>query len=545
MIVLGISGGHDAGWCVVKNGEILGAFEKERFTKKRHDSGEVVSLISLSLKKLGMTINDINLIATSKPVHKNTDSGLLKLSGDDYKQPDEWTTQIVEIFNKVLPCISVAHHLSHAAYAYYTSPFHQGKTAAITWDGGGDFYTEDAYSSTTISSWNNGRLEWLKRIDNSDFGSLWFTYSRAIFGDGNMAGKLMGLAAYGSDTLLEAFRDRFLAPVSGILEGARTVKNCWPDYLDPPFLPKNPDWKDKLVQDVAFAIQKITEEAGMSLIEKFASVVENENLVLGGGVTLNGYLNTMIKQSNLFKNVFIPPSVHDGGICVGAALFATHHVFNIPKSTDVNKGMDLAYLGHLYSTNEIKETIHNFKHLNPQKVDKETAIMKAIESLQNGKVVSWYEGRSEHGPRALGNRSILALPHSKNMKDFLNNKIKFREEFRPIAPVVLEEEASLFFEMDWASPYMMYIVKAYQKWKDLIPSGLHIDDTSRVQTVTQDISLGKIVAGIRDKTGIGCVLNTSFNIKTPIVETPADAIEAFMQVPIDALYLDGYWLQKK
>ena len=198
------------------------------------------------------------------------------------------------------------------AYAYYTSPLQQGKSAALTWDGGGDFYTEDAYSSTTISCWNEGRLEWLKRVDNSDFGSLWFTYSKAIFGDGNMAGKLMGLAAYGSEALVESFRNRFVAPVEGMLKGAKTIKNCWPDYLDPPFLPKNPNWRDSVVQNVAYAIQKITEETGMSLVEKFSSVTDAENLVLSGGVTLNGYLNTKIKQSNLFRNVFIPPSVHDG-----------------------------------------------------------------------------------------------------------------------------------------------------------------------------------------------------------------------------------------
>lgn len=538
MIILGISGGHDANWCIVKDGKLLGAFEKERFTKKRHDSGEIVSFIARSLGYLGLTVNDIDCIATSEPVHKNTEPGFLTLTGKKYKIPEQWEMHTVEIFNKILPAVSIPHHLAHASYARYTSDF--DNTSVITWDGGGDFYTEDAYSSTTISSWKDNKLEWLKRIDNSDFGSLWFTYANILFGDGNMAGKLMGLAAYGSDVMVDQFRERFYAPVRNILEGAFTIKNCWPDHFSPPFISAGISWKEKISKDVAYAIQYITEEAGLSMVEKFAKISAYKNLALSGGVALNGYLNTRIRESGFFKNVFVPPSVHDGGIAVGCALFATYHVFDMSWRPIKN---ELAFLGYSYSEESILQALKKY-NLTGNKIEKEEAIELASKAILDERIVAWYEGRSEHGPRALGNRSILALPHAKRSKDILNEKIKFRESFRPIAPVVMEKNLSKYFDMKESSPYMMYIVKSHEKAKQLIPSGLHIDGTARVQTVTEESSLGKITSIIERISGVGCVLNTSFNIRTPIVETPDDAIEAFLQVPIDILYLGGHLIKK-
>lgn len=539
MIILGVSGGHDANWCIVKNGQLLGAFEKERFTKKRHDSGEVVSFIVRSLGYFGLTVNDIDCVATSEPVHKNTEPGFLTLTGKKYKVPEQWEMHTVEIFNKILPAISIPHHLAHASYARYTSDF--DNTSVITWDGGGDFYTEDAYSSTTISSWKDNKLEWLKRVDNSDFGSLWFTYANTIFGDGNAAGKLMGLAAYGSDVMVDQFRERFYAPVRNILQGAFTIKNCWPDHFSPPFISAGTSWKAQISKDVAYAIQYITEEAGLSIVEKLAKISAHKNLALSGGVALNGYLNTRIRESGYFEKVFIPPSVHDGGIAVGCALFATYHVFDMPWKAINN---ELAFLGYSYSEESILQALKKY-NLTANQVEKEEAIEWVSKAILDEHIVAWYEGRSEHGPRALGNRSILALPHIKQSKDILNEKIKFRESFRPIAPVVMEKDVSTYFATHEPSPYMMYIVNSHKNSQQLLPSGLHIDGTARVQTVTEESSLGKIISTIERNSGIGCVLNTSFNIRTPIVETPDDAIEAFLQVPIDMLYLGGHLIKKR
>ncbi|MEA2173472.1 MAG: carbamoyltransferase [Blastocatellia bacterium] len=539
MIILGISGGHDANWCVVKDGVLIGAFEKERFTRRRHDSGEVISFLDRTLKHLGIEPHEIDLIATSEAVHRETESGLRRLSGMTYKRPDEWQTHVVECLGRVFPCISVPHHLAHAAYARYTSPF--ANTAVITWDGGGDFYTEDAYSSTTVSSWRGAKLEWLERVDNSDFGSLWFMYSRAIFGDGNAAGKLMGLAALGSDKLVEAMADRTLAPVRGSFEGAWTIKNCWPDYYWPPLLREKVDWHDARAQDVAFAVQHLTNQAGMSIVEQVSRKTGHQNLALCGGVALNGYLNTAIRRSGLFADVFVPPAVNDGGVSAGCALFAAHHVLGQPWP--VEHQASLEFTGMSYGPEEIESALRE-AGLAGKKMEAEEAESVVASALSQRQIVAWYEGSSEHGPRALGHRSIISLPDTVYMRDRLNREIKFREPYRPVAPVVLEDEAASFFEIDWPSPYMMYIVKANARSEANAPAAIHSDGTARVQTVKPDSSLGRLTQRVGELTGTPMLLNTSFNVRTPIVETPRDAVEAFQQVPIDLLYLGGWLVER-
>lgn len=540
MIILGISGGHDANWCVVRDGVLLGAFEKERFTRRRHDSGEVVSLIEPTLRFLGIERSEIDVVATSEPVHRDTEAGYRKLGGSKYKSPDEWQHQVIECLGRVLPCVSVPHHLAHAAYARYTTGF--DNTAVITWDGGGDFYTEDAYSSTTVSSWRQGKLEWLQRLDNSDLGSLWFLYSRAIFGDGNAAGKLMGLAAYGTDRMVDAISDRFLAPVRGPFEGAWTIKNCWPDYYCPPFLKEGTiDWQLPVAKDIAFGVQALTNLSGLSIAAKARQVTGYNHLAISGGVALNGYLNTAIRRSGEFEQVFVPPAVNDGGIAVGCALFATHHVFELPWLCATPGPLE--FNGMAYSTEQVDAALFR-AGLSGKRVDADKAEEVAAEALSRNKVVAWYEGRSEHGPRALGHRSILSLPNRDSVRDYLNRQIKFRESFRPVAPVVLENEATNYFDIDWPSPYMMYIVNAKERTATYAPAAVHVDQTSRVQTVSEDCSLGRIVQRIGELTGTGIVLNTSFNVKTPIVETPQDAVEAFIKVPIDMLYIDGVLVEK-
>jgi len=539
VIILGISGGHDANWCVVQDGVLLGAFEKERFTRRRHDSGEVMSLIGRTLKYLGVDPNKIDMIASSEPVHRGTESGLERSRGCIYKRPDQWQSQVVKCFGRELPCISVPHHLAHAAYAHYTGNSYE--TAVITWDGGGDFYTEDAYSSTTVSSWRGAKFEWLERIDNADFGSLWFMYSRAIFKDANAAGKLMGLAALGSDRMVDALADRFLVPARGSLEGAWIIKNCWPDYYWPPFLRETVDWQNPLAQDVAFAIQAITNHAGLSVSAKVKQWTGHRNLALSGGVALNAYLNTAIRQSGDFDDVFVPPAVNDGGIAVGCALLATHHVQEVSWPPPARNPIE--FTGMAYDQKEISAALDR-SGLSGRRVTSEEGESIVADALSRNQVVAWYEGRSEHGPRALGHRSILSLPSTTAMRERLNRDIKFREPFRPVAPVVLAGEASHYFEMDWPSPYMLYITKGRACTADCAPAALHVDHTARVQTVEPDCSLGRLLQRVGKLTGTSMLLNTSFNVNAPIVETPADAIDAFLKVPLDMLYLDGTLVER-
>jgi carbamoyltransferase len=459
------------------------------------------------------------------------------LSGKKYRTADTWEHQVIELFDRIYPCISVPHHLSHAAYGYYSSPFDE--CVVVTLDGGGDFYTEEAYTAATVSSWKDDRHEYIMPLANVDFGSLWFTYAKAIFGDGNDSGKLMGLAAYGKGALTGAFWDRFTAPVTGMFAGCRAVKNCWPDHFAPPFMEGCNGWNSPRAREIARAVQDITTMAALELLSVVRRVTNKRNLALAGGVALNGYLATAIKRSQIFENVHISPSVNDGGIALGAGFFTLHHVLGIPSNNGNNQ--DLALLGHKYTVDQtLVETLPS----GAKRMSVAAAAAQCAQRLSEGCVVAVFCGNSEHGPRALGNRSILASASCSGMRDRINQQIKFREEFRPVAPVVLVENLSKYFGDCAPSPYMMYILDGNAEFCKVAPEACHVDGTARVQTVGDNRFVGQVLRQY-DALGAGQILiNTSFNIREPIVETPEEAINTFARSPIDALWLEGWWLDK-
>lgn len=537
MTCLGLSGGHDANWALLRNGEILGAYEKERYSRIRHDGGEVASHALGTLQRLGMSAGDLSVIATSEPVHKGLETGARRLGGEKYRQIDKWEHQIVEAFGKILPAVSIPHHLCHAAYAAYTSPFVE--CMVVTMDAGGDFYTEQAYTCATISMWKNGRLSFIEAVPNVGFGSLWFGYSRAIFGDGNHSGKLMGLAALGDDSLVASFHDRFTAPLRGLFDNVRVVKDCWPDYEDPPFMAGVASWADPRAQAIARAVQSLTTTGGLDFVRKAQAATGARHLALSGGVALNGYLTTAIQESGLFSAVHVPPAVNDGGIALGAALFTHHHVLG-HDYVPIGRG-EICFLGEQYhSPLQIEED-----GFNAVRLDADEASRMIAARLAEGAVAAVYEGRSEHGPRALGNRSLLASASVPGTRDKINRVIKGREPFRPLAPMVLKERAAEYFDMNWNSPHMMFIVKAKDSMLNACPEGCHSDGTARVQTVESSTGFSTKVLSAYDKlTGVPVILNTSFNRSEPIVETPGQALETFRKIPVDIMWLDGWLLQK-
>jgi carbamoyltransferase len=541
VIILGLSGGHDANWCVIKDGVLLGAFEKERFTRRRHDTGEVVSLVAPSLAFLGLRLEDIDFLATSDPVYRGTGPGHRRLSGKEYQRLDDWQWEVAECLGRTFRSVNVPHHLAHAAYARYTSGFKD--TAVLTWDGGGDYHNAGAYACTTVSSWRGDELEWIERIEDSDFGSLWSVYARAIFNDRHAAGKLMGLAALGSDRLIGAMADRFLAPVPMLLDAAWTVRDPWAelDMDQPPFLDEGRSWELPAVQDLAHAVQAITTQAGLSMAESVRRLTGQRHLALAGGVALNGYLNTAIKRRAGYDDVFLPPAVHDGGLAVGCALFAAHNALGIPYSFSPAPTID--FVGMAYSEETVAHALRDAS-LGATRMEREEAETLVVRALVAGQIVGWYEGRSEHGPRALGNRSILSSPTDDRLRQRLNGMIKFREPFRPVAPVIPVDVAAAYFDMSWVSPHMMYIVEAQPETARLAPAVVHVDGTSRVQTVPTECSLGRIAAAFGHATGVPIIVNTSLNVRTPIVETPRDAIQVFLQVPLSMLYVDGWLLRR-
>jgi len=541
MIVLGISGGHDANWCVVKDGVLLGAFEKERFNRRRHARGEVASLVPGTLSRLGLSVRDIDVVATSEPVHQGGNPGLRRMAGKTYERIDEFEIQIVELLGRTLPCVSIPHHVAHAAYARYTSPFQE--TVAITWDGGGDYFTLDAYSSTTVSTWRGGRMEWIDRLPNVDYGSLWFTYSRSIFRDPRTAGKLMGLAAYGSPTLLDEFRAHYVMTIyeRGPFVGASVLRSCWPEYENPPFVQSHLTWEDHHAQDIAFAVQAITTEAGVSLARTVRELTGANNLVVAGGVALNGYMNTSIRREAGYRDVSIPPAVDDGGISVGSALFATHHVFEVPFRP--NDGFDWATVGMWWDEEEVRNVLETHG-LTYSKIASEDAIDEAARGIAREQIVAWFDGRAEHGPRALGSRSLLSAVHKDSLRLRLNKEVKYREPFRPVAPVVPAARAQDYFDLDWESPYMMYIVPVTDRSVTECPAIVHVDRTARVQTVRDDSPFGQIANALQSMESPPMFVNTSFNVKSPIVNSPTDAIRTFLSQKIDMLYIQGHLVKR-
>ena len=538
MLVVGICGGHDANWCLFEDGRLVGAFEKERFTRVRHDGGRVVELLEYSLKRLGYMLSDIDLIATTENVHIGTESGLQLTNSNCYKKIDEWVENTAFLGGKKIPVISVPHHLCHAAYSYYTS--NQEELAVLTWDGGGDYFTIDAYTSTSISKWKDGKLCFIDRIGNCDIGSLWYIYSKQIFGNGNAAGKLMGLAAKGSDLLVEEIRNYCKKPTRSILKGTFGIKNCWPDEDFPLYHTLN-NWQEQKTCDLAYAIEEITKEVGIELADALYNITKVDCLGLSGGVALNGYMNTAISNETPFKKVHIPPSVHDGGISIGAVMFVLNHILSL-KTESIGEN-DLVFTGFDYSR---KECLDALEHQNLKIIEcgVQECINKAVDDISQGKIISWFEGKSEHGPRALGHRSIIAHSKFSDMKKRINSTIKFREPFRPIAPVVREDNISFCTDDIVKSPYMMHIVNTKDDFALMCPSGIHLDRTARVQTVCDNNSMGLMLNEMNSRNEIPVILNTSFNVNTPIVETPKDAIKTFMEVPIDTLYLNGFRIVK-
>lgn len=538
MICVGLSGGHDANWAFLRNGEILGAYEKERYTRVRHDGGEVVSHALGTLQRLGISVNDLSMVATSEPVHKGLEAGLRRLGGEKYRRVDKWEHQIVEVFGKILPAVAVPHHLCHAAYAAYTSPFTE--CMVITLDGGGDFYTEEAYACATISMWKSGRLVYIQAVPNVGFGSLWFSYSKAIFGDGNQSGKLMGLAALGDDSLVAAFHERFTAPIRGIFDNVRVVKDCWPDFEDPPFLTGVSSWADPRAKAIAKAVQALTTSCGLDFIRKAQLATGATNVALSGGVALNGYLTTAVQKSGLFSGVHVPPAVHDGGIALGAALFTHHHVLGREFCPAAHR--EIGFLGEQYAS-----PMHIERDgLEAVRLDSELAADLIATRLADGEVVAVFEGRSEHGPRALGNRSLLASASVPGIRDRINRFIKGREPFRPLAPIVLKEKAEDYFDIDWSSPHMMYIVKAKSIMLNSCPEGCHSDGTARVQTLMSANGFAaKVLSAYEKIAGVPVLLNTSFNRSEPIVETPEQALDTFQKIPVNMMWLDGWFIQKR
>jgi carbamoyltransferase len=438
----------------------------------------------------------------------------------------------------------IKHHLSHAASAFLVSPFEEA--AILTADAVGDWAT----TSYGFGKGNSIRI--LKEICYPDSLGLLYTAVttylgfRALRGEG----KVMGLAGYGKPKYLDKFREivtvkrdgsfRLDSRFFGFNKGLRMYSGKFVKTFG-----KARRLEDKIDQrhyDIAASLQMFIEETIIAIARNLYSETKVDKLCLAGGLFLNCIANSKILEETPFKEVFIQPAAGDAGGSLGVTCYIYHCILKKPR----NYVMTDAYLGPDFSTSQIKRTLLNY-NLGFKALDGNSLCKYIARELSQDKIIGWFQGRMEFGPRALGNRSILANPCNPDMKELLNSKVKKRESFRPYAPAVLEEESKEFFQLQNSSPFMLLASLVREDKKDLIPAVTHIDGTARVQTVNKNSNpkFWQLIKEFGNITGVPVLLNTSFNIRDePIVCTPEDAISCFQRSQMDCLVLGDYIVER-
>ena len=591
MNILGVSAlYHDSAAALIKDGEIIAAAQEERFTRKKHDAGLPQKAIAYCLRAGEIEAADIDYVVyyddpllTLDRYMKNVlfmgrkcgdllENGYSKLFGAKL-----W---IREMLRECVPSIGngtgfmvAKHHISHAASAFYPSTY--DKAAILTVDGVGEWTT----LAIGIGDGNHIELREELRYPHS-LGLLYsaFTYFCGFkVNSGDY--KFMGLAPYGEPVYEELlYREIINVKEDGSFRlnldyfdfyKGRTMIN--EDRLAKLFgggrrLPESRITKREM--DIAASVQKVTEDILLKIIRYAKDKYGNNipNLVMAGGVALNCVANGKLMESGIFENIWVQPAAGDAGGALGAALYTYYEVLGKPRNTDgVHDCMKGTYLGPQYSTDEIKAFLikENIRYHTPVSgVASEVAAL-----LDEQKVIGILSGRMEFGPRALGNRSIIADPRSENMQEKMNLKIKYRESFRPFAPAVLRQRASEYFNMDYDSPYMLFCAEVKDKDRDKwdvhktlkssdydmlevirgkrsdIPAVTHVDYSARVQTVDgeENSEFYAIIKEFEKRTGCGVLINTSFNVRgEPIVCSPKDAYTCFMRSDMDALVLGDF-----
>lgn len=570
MYVLGINSVfHDSSAAILKDGKLLAAAEEERFTHIKHGKRPVpfstwqmpFYAIDYCLKTAGIDLKDVDHIAYSfnpylliekDKANAPTIEIPLNMNGYQRNGHDPWETLFLSsILNSPGQLVDgwphhlqkrfldtktsdwqwhfVDHHVAHAASAYYPSPFESA--AILTLDGRGERAT------TTYSVGRNNEMTRIGQVDMPH--SLGLLYEKITTHLGFLQSsdeyKVMALASYGKPVFEKDFRE--IIQISG--NGNYTVHD---DNLEERFGPARLRHEPFTGHhfNIAHSLQKVLEESAIEITDWLHEATGEENLCMAGGVALNCVMNSRIMQHGTFKNIWVQPAAGDAGTALGAAIWIDKQE---RKSTGRDFIMDHAYWGPQYDDTEIEEFLKKSKISYRVMADqaKETA-----DILAENKIIGWFQGPMEFGPRALGSRSILASPIDPSMQNRLN-EIKDREDFRPVAPVVMEEDAAEWFEKGAYSPFMLFVYDVKADKADRIPAVKHVDGTARIQTINRDQhpSYYNLLKAFKEKTGVPVLVNTSFNtLGKPIVCTPRDAVECFWSSPFDALVMGRFLIEK-
>ncbi len=586
--ILGISAFyHDAAAALIKDGKIIAAAQEERFSRKKHDANFPCQAIDFCLKQAGITANDLDYVAFyEKPFIKFerlittylafAPAGIFSF----IKAIPIWLKQKLFIKNFIeneLKCegkvLFGEHHFSHAASAFYPSPFQ--KSAILTIDGVGEWAT------ASFGTGNGNQIKLLREIKfPHSLGLLYSAFTYYVgFRVNSGEYKLMGLAPYGEPKYADLIKKELVdIKADGSFKlnlkyfnycaGLTMTNRKFHKLFGGP--PRRPDL-DKVEQrhmDIAASIQQVTEEIILKMANYVYSQTKEENLCLAGGVALNCVANGKILQQGPFKNIWIQPAATDAGGALGAALAIWYsHLKNERMADGRNDAMQAALLGPEYSDSQIESYLKG-NSLHYEKLNSTNIASRCAKILADEKVLGWFQARMEYGPRALGARSILGDPRSTQMQSLINLKIKFRESFRPFAPTVLAERAADYFELNEESPYMLLtapvknekrlpITQEEQKLfgldklkvkRSVIPAVTHVDYSSRVQTVKrQDNPIYyDLISEFNKLTDCPVVINTSFNVRgEPLVCSPQDAYRCFMRTNMDYLIMGSFLLDKQ
>lgn len=584
--ILGISAFyHDSAACLVQEGKIIAAAQEERFSRKKHDSRFPKNAVEYCLREAKITVEDLDAVVFyDKPFLKfnrlletylsYAPKGIRSfvLSMPVWLKEKLWLSDVLAdelaFKGKIL---FTEHHESHAASAFFPSPFHSA--VVVTVDGVGE------YATTSLAQGNENHITLLEEQHFPH--SLGLLYSAFTYFTGFKVNsgeyKVMGLAPYGEPKYVKAMYDHLIT----VNDDGSFVMNL--EYFDfpvglemtnrkfaslfggPARKPESPLTQREM--DLAASVQVVTEEVMLKIVRYAKKVTGEKKLCLAGGVALNCVANGKILREKIFENIWIQPAAGDAGGALGAALIGWHHYFQKERSVLVRDAQGGSYLGTQYSDETIEAFLNSSNIPFKQYTDEKMLCNEVADLLKEGNVIGWFQGRMEFGPRALGNRSILGDARSPEMQKKMNLKIKYRESFRPFAPAVLAEKVSEWFEMDGESPYMLLVAEVKKekqrsmqddekkRWgidklnlvRSEIPAVTHIDYSARIQTVHKETNplFHSLLSAFEEKTGCPLLVNTSFNVRgEPIVESPQDAYRCFMRTEMDYLVLGKFILTK-
>lgn len=569
LIILGLNAYHgDSSVAAFSDGKLVAALEEERLNRVKHWAGMPAMATAECLK--GLDPDDVAHIAISRNPRANLGYKLMRAA----MAPGAWKRLASRAKNQsrilgVRGALAaggvsvperarvhfVEHHRAHLASGFFASPFEEATVVSV--DGFGDF---------SSIMWGIGSVNRIRVM-----GSVRFPHSLGIFytaftqflgftkyGDEY---KMMGLAAYGEPRFAAEVRKIVRADGTGcrlnldfFTHHNRGVEMSWNggepalapiysekmrDAFGPPREPgaeiQARDW------DLAASVQLVLEECYFALLNRIYSETKCKTLCLAGGVALNCAANGKIFERTPYRDVFIQPAAHDAGTSIGAGLYVLHELLNERRQFSMRH----VYYGPEYGEAEIRKALGEVQ-VSHRRLEEHELIERTARDIADGKVVGWFQGRMEFGPRALGNRSILADPRRPEMKDVLNRRIKHREPFRPFCPSVLAEAAGDFFETSYPSPFMVMAYKIKPARRDMVRAVTHMDGTGRLQTVEKDVNplYWKLIREFGDLTGVPVLINTSFNENEPIVNTPREALECFLRTQMDTLVLGPYFMTK-